>query len=120
KRDWSSDVCSSDLGSNHHSSVLCEVKADAHVRRDPRHAQAANAVRDALLSQDYPSPKQSLQRLQQITEDEVLRTEVTRCARSDFRCAREPLLEGLEHADVLLSIAVGRAVAEYLALYWRE
>ena len=89
--------------------MLCEVKADA-----------ANAVRDALLSQDYPSPKQSLQRLQQITEDEVLRMELTRCARSDFRCAREPLLEGLEHADVLLSIAVGQAVAEYLALYWRE
>jgi DNA polymerase I len=70
-------------------------------------ALRANAVRDALLSQDYPSPKQALQRLQQITEDEVLRTELTRCARSDFRCAGEPLLEGLEHADVLLSIAIG-------------
>ena len=70
-------------------------------------ALRANAVGDALLSQDYPSPKQALQRLQQITEDEVLRTELTRCARSDFRCAGEPLLEGLEHADVLLSIAIG-------------
>ncbi len=70
-------------------------------------ALRANAVRDALLSQDYPSPKQALQRLQQITEDEVLRTELTRCARSDFLCVREPLLEGLEHADVLLSIAIG-------------
>jgi len=70
-------------------------------------ALRANAVRDALLSQDYPSPKQALQRLQQITEDEDLRTELTRCARSDFRCAGEPLLEGLEHGDVLLSIAIG-------------
>jgi DNA polymerase-1 len=70
-------------------------------------ALRANAVRDALLSQDYPSPKQALHRLQQITEDEVLRTELTRCARSAFRCAGEPLLEGLEHADVLLSIAIG-------------
>jgi hypothetical protein len=67
----------------------------------------ADAVRDALLSQGYPSPKQALQRLQQITEDEVLRTELTRCARSDFRCAGEPLLERLEHADVLLSVAIG-------------
>ena len=67
----------------------------------------ANAVRDALLSQDYRSPKQALQRLQQITEDEVLRTDLTRCARSNFRCAGEPLLEGLDHADVLLSIAIG-------------
>jgi len=70
-------------------------------------ALRANAVRDALLSKDYPSPKQALQRLQQITEDEILRTELTRCARSDFRCAGEPLLEGLDHADVLLSIAIG-------------
>jgi len=70
-------------------------------------ALRANAVRDALLSQDYPSPKQALQRLQQITEDEVLRTELTRCARSDIRFAGEPLLDGLEHADVLLSIAIG-------------
>jgi len=70
-------------------------------------ALRANAVRNALLSQDYPSPKQALQRLQQITEDEVLRTDLTRCARSDFRCASEPLLEGLDHAHVLLSIAIG-------------
>ena len=70
-------------------------------------ALRANAVRNALLSQDYPSPKQALQRLQQITEDEVLRTDLTRCARSAFRCAGEPLLEGLDHADVLLSIAIG-------------
>jgi DNA polymerase I len=70
-------------------------------------ALRANAVRDAFLSQDYPSPKQALQRLQQITEDQVLRTDLTRCAQSDFRCAREPVLEGLDHAEVLLSIAVG-------------
>jgi hypothetical protein len=67
----------------------------------------AKAVRDALLSKDYPSPKHALQRLQQITEDEVLSTELTRCARSDFQCAGEPLLEDLDHADVLLSIAIG-------------
>jgi hypothetical protein len=70
-------------------------------------ALRANAIRGALLNQDDPSPKQALQRLQQITKDEVLRTELTRCARSDFRCAGEPLLEGLEHADVLLSFAIG-------------
>jgi DNA polymerase-1 len=70
-------------------------------------ALRAKAVRDALLTQDYPSLKQTLQRLQQITEDEVLRTNLARCARSDFRCAGEPLLEGLDHADVLLSIAIG-------------
>ena len=70
-------------------------------------ALRANAVGDALLSQDYPSPKQALQRLQQITKDEVLRTELTRCARSDFLCAGEALLKGLEHADVLLSVAIG-------------
>ena len=70
-------------------------------------ALRANAVRDGLLSQDYPSPKRALQRLQQITEDEVLRTELTCCARSHFQSAEEPLLEGLEHADVLLSIAIG-------------
>jgi DNA polymerase-1 len=70
-------------------------------------ALRVNAVRDPLLSQDYPSPKQALQRLQQITGDEVLRTELTPCARSDFQCAGEPLLQGLEHADLLLSIAIG-------------
>jgi DNA polymerase-1 len=65
-----------------------------------------NAVRDVLLSQDYPKPKQALRRLQ-ITKDEALRTELTGCARSDFRCAGEPLLEGMEHGDMLLSIAFG-------------
>jgi DNA polymerase I len=70
-------------------------------------ALRVNAVREVLLNQDYPSPKQALQRLQQITEDEVLRTELARCARSEFQCAGEPLLEGLEHADVLLSVAIG-------------
>jgi len=70
-------------------------------------ALRANAIRDALLSQDYPRPKQALQRLQQITQDEVLRMDLTRCVRSDFRCAGEPLLEGLDHADALLSIAIG-------------
>jgi DNA polymerase I-like protein with 3'-5' exonuclease and polymerase domains len=70
-------------------------------------ALRANAVRDALLSQDYPSAKQALQKLQQITEDEVLRTDLMCRARSAFRCAGEPLLEGLDHADVLLSIAIG-------------
>src|ERR1700730_15218966 len=68
-------------------------------------ALRANAVRDVLLNQDYPNRKQALQRLQQITGDEVLRTDLARCARSEFQCAGEPLLEGLEHADVLLSIA---------------
>jgi DNA polymerase I-like protein with 3'-5' exonuclease and polymerase domains len=66
-----------------------------------------NAVKDALLSQDYPNTKQALRRLQQITQDEALRTELTRCARSDFRCAGEPLLEGMEHGDVLLCVAIG-------------
>jgi DNA polymerase-1 len=70
-------------------------------------ALRAKAVGDALLSQDYLSPKQALQRLQQITEDEVLCVNLASCARSDFRCAGEPLLEGLDHADVLLSIAIG-------------
>jgi len=70
-------------------------------------ALRANAVKDALLSQDHPSPKRALQRLKQITQDEVLHKELTRCVRSDFRCAGEPLLEGLEHADVLLSVAIG-------------
>ena len=54
-----------------------------------------NAVKDALLSQDYPNTKQALRRLEQITKDEALRTDLTRCVRSDFRCAREPLLEGM-------------------------
>jgi DNA polymerase-1 len=70
-------------------------------------ALRANAIRDAFLSQDYPSPKRALQRLQHITEDEVLRTDLTCCARADFRCASEPLLEGLDHAHVLLSLAIG-------------
>src|ERR1700730_11665988 len=70
-------------------------------------ALRANAVRDVLLNQDYPNSKQALQRLQQITGDKVLRTELARCARSEFQCAGKPLLEGLEHADVLLSIAIG-------------
>jgi DNA polymerase-1 len=70
-------------------------------------ALRANAIGDALLSQDYPRPKQALQRLQQITQDAVLRMDLTRCARSDFRCAGEPSLEGLDHADALLSIAIG-------------
>ena len=67
----------------------------------------ANAVTHALLSQDYTSPKQALQRLQQITKDEVLRRELSRSARSDFRCVGEPSLEGLEHGEVLLSVAIG-------------
>jgi len=70
-------------------------------------ALRANAVRDALLSRDYPSPKRALQRLQQITDDEVLRTDLSCCARADFRCDKEPLLFGLDHTDVLLSIAIG-------------
>ncbi len=70
-------------------------------------ALRANAVGDVLLSQDYPNSKKALQRLQQITEDEVLRRDLNRCARLDFRCAGEPLLEGLDHADILLSIAIG-------------
>src|SRR2546425_766706 len=70
-------------------------------------ALRSNAVGDTLLSQDWPNPKQALQRLQQITGDEVLRTELMRCARSNFHSAEEPLLEGFEHADVLLSIAIG-------------
>src|SRR5215470_1675921 len=60
-------------------------------------ALRANAVRDELLSQEYPSPKQALQRLQQITEDEVLRTDLSCCERADFRCDKEPLLFGLDH-----------------------
>ena len=71
----------------------------------------ANAVKNALLSQDYPNAKQALRRLQQITKDEALRTELTRCARSDFRCSGEPLLEGMEHGEALLSIAIGLANA---------
>ena len=67
----------------------------------------ANAVTHALLSQDYTSPKQALQRLQQITKDEVLRRELSRSARSDFRCVGEPSLEGLEHGEELLSVAIG-------------
>jgi len=70
-------------------------------------ALRANAVKDALLSQDYPNTKQALRRLQEITKDEALRTELTRCARSDFRCSGEPSLEGMEHGEVLLSIAIG-------------
>jgi DNA polymerase I len=70
-------------------------------------ALRANAVKDALLSQDYPNAKQALRRLQEITKDEALRTELTRCARSDFRCSGEPSLEGMEHGEVLLSIAIG-------------
>ena len=66
-----------------------------------------NAVKDVFLSQDYPNANQALQRLQQITQDEALRTELTRCARSDFRCAGEELLQGMEHGDVLLWIAIG-------------
>jgi DNA polymerase-1 len=74
-------------------------------------ALRANAVKDALLSQDYPNAKRALRRLQQITKDEALRTELTRCARSDFRCSGEPLLEGMEHGEALLSIAIGLANA---------
>jgi len=70
-------------------------------------ALRANAVRDVPLSQDWPSEKRILERLQRITGDEFLRTELTRCARSGFQCAGERLLEGLEHGDVLLSIAIG-------------
>jgi DNA polymerase-1 len=66
-----------------------------------------NAVKDILLSQDSPNPKQALRRLQQITKDEALGMELTRCPRSDFRCTGEPLLEGMDHGDVLLSIAIG-------------
>ena len=70
-------------------------------------ALRANAVKDALLRQDYRNAKQALRRLQQITKDEALRTELTCCARSDFRCSGESLLEGMEHGEVLLSIAIG-------------
>jgi DNA polymerase I-like protein with 3'-5' exonuclease and polymerase domains len=73
-------------------------------------ALRANAVRDVLLNQDYPNPKQALQRLQQITGDEVLRTELARCARSEFQCAGAPLLEGLEHADVRFLISPEKAM----------
>ena len=67
----------------------------------------ANAVTDARLRQDYTSPKQALQRLQKITKDQALRTELSRCVRSGLRCVGEPSLEGLEHAEVLLSVAIG-------------
>jgi len=49
--------------------------------------------------------------LQQMTKDETLSTELNRCARSDFRCSGEPLLEGMEHGEALLSIAIGLANA---------
>jgi DNA polymerase I-like protein with 3'-5' exonuclease and polymerase domains len=74
-------------------------------------ALRARAVKDALLSQDYPNAKQALRKLQQMTKDETLRTELNRCARSDFRCSGEPLLEGMEHGEALLSIAIGLANA---------
>jgi hypothetical protein len=64
------------------------------------------AVGEALLTRDWPRPRQALQRLQRITGDKVLHRELTRCGRSDFRCA-EQLLEGLDHADALLSISIG-------------
>ena len=64
-------------------------------------------IAPSVLFLDSGRVHQSRARLQQITEDEVLRTNLARCARSDFRCAGEPLLEGLDHADVLLSIAIG-------------
>jgi DNA polymerase I-like protein with 3'-5' exonuclease and polymerase domains len=70
-------------------------------------ALRVNAVKGALLSQDYSNAKQALRRLQEITKDEALRTDLSHCNRSDFRCAGEPLLESMEHGDVLLSIAIG-------------
>src|SRR5215469_2640427 len=76
--------------------------------RDPNLDEAlrVRAVREVLLSRDWPRPRQALQRLQRITGDKVLHRELTRCGRSDFRCA-EQFLEGLDHADALLSIAAG-------------
>jgi len=75
---------------------------------DPNLAEAlrVGAVGEVLLSRDWPRPGQALHRLQRITGDKVLQRELTRCGRSDFRCA-EQLLEGLDHADALLSIATG-------------
>ncbi|PYT29601.1 MAG: hypothetical protein DMG57_11140 [Acidobacteria bacterium] len=70
-------------------------------------ALRANAVADAWLSKEWPNPKRVLQRLLRITEDEVLGADLMPCARSDFQCTGESLLERLEHADVLLSIAIG-------------
>lgn len=69
-------------------------------------ALRVGAVREVLLSRDWPRPRQALQRLQRITGDKVLHRELTRFGRSDFRCA-EQLPEGLDHADALLSIATG-------------
>jgi DNA polymerase-1 len=69
-------------------------------------ALRVGAVREVLLSRDWPRPRQALQRLQRITGDEVLHTDLTRCGRSDFRCADQSL-DGSEHADALLSIAIG-------------
>ena len=56
-----------------------KIKFDYLILSSPNLDEAlrANAVRDALLSRECPSPKQALQRLQQITEDEVLRTDLT-------------------------------------------
>jgi len=83
-------------------------------------ALRANAVGDLLLSQDYSSPRHALHRLRQVTEDEVLRRDLSRCTRSDFRCAGEPLLEGLDHADVLLSIAIGLSDAAVCRRFLRS
>jgi len=79
-------------------------------------ALRADAVKDALLSQDYPNAKQAVRKLQQMTKDETLRTELNRCARPDFRCHGEPLLEGMEHGDVLLCIAIGLPNARWAAV----
>jgi DNA polymerase I-like protein with 3'-5' exonuclease and polymerase domains len=70
-------------------------------------ALRANAVADSQLTREGPNPKRALQRLQRITGDDALRTDLRVCARSDFQCPEEPFLEGLSHADVLLSIAIG-------------
>jgi DNA polymerase I-like protein with 3'-5' exonuclease and polymerase domains len=75
---------------------------------DPKLDEAlrVGAVREVLLSRDWPRPRQALQRLQRITGDRVLHRELTRCGRAEFRCA-EQFLDDLDHADALLSIATG-------------
>jgi hypothetical protein len=69
-------------------------------------ALGIGAVREVILSREWPRPRQALQRLQRISGDKVLHRELTRCGRSNFLCA-EQFPEGLDHADALLSIATG-------------
>ena len=69
-------------------------------------ALRSGAVTDELLCNEWADGKRSLQILQQVTGDVVLKDELVKGRRSGFNSGDSDV-DGLEHLDIVLSTAIG-------------